>query len=126
MENTVCQRCRAEISAADNFCRRCGLQLKTPDGEEFAEVQIVPEAAPDRPKYADSPGLVLLMLFLVLGPFALPMLWKGRAFSRQWKWILTFLTVAYLLALFWLTWFLIVKLIVEPFVQLRPWENFAG
>jgi hypothetical protein len=126
MEKTVCNRCRAEISTADNFCRQCGRQLKTPDGEEFAEVQVVPEAAPERPKYADNPGLVLLMLFLVLGPFALPMLWKGRAFSHRWKWILTFLTILYVLALFWLTWFLIVKLIVEPFVQLRPWENFAA
>ena len=44
---------------------------------------------------------VLLMLFVVMGPFALPMLWKSPQFSRQAKWILTVLTLIFTV---WLVW----------------------
>lgn len=38
---------------------------------------------------------VLLTLFLVLGPFGLPLLWKSPHFSKLWKQILTVLTLIY-------------------------------
>lgn len=38
---------------------------------------------------------VLLMLFFVLGPFGLPLLWKSPHFSKLWKQILTVLTLVY-------------------------------
>ena len=38
---------------------------------------------------------VLLMLFFVLGPFGLPLLWKSPRFSKLWKQILTALTLIY-------------------------------
>ena len=39
--------------------------------------------------------LVLLFLFLVLGPLALPYLWRSPSFSRRLKVVLTVLVVAY-------------------------------
>lgn len=38
---------------------------------------------------------VLLVLFCVLGPFGLPLLWKSPHFSKPWKQILTVLTLIY-------------------------------
>ncbi len=40
---------------------------------------------------------VLLMLFFVLGPLGLPLLWKSPHFSKLWKQILTALTLIYTL-----------------------------
>ncbi len=40
-------------------------------------------------------GVVLLLLFVVLGPIGLPYLWKSPAFSRGMKIVLTLLVVAY-------------------------------
>ena len=39
--------------------------------------------------------MVLLMLFVVLGPFGLPLLWKSPRFTTRWKQILTVLTLIY-------------------------------
>ena len=44
---------------------------------------------------------VLLLLFVVLGPFALPMLWKSPRFHRSTKWILTVLTLVFTV---WIVW----------------------
>ena len=47
------------------------------------------------PKWYHNKVLVVLMLFLVLGPFGLPLLWKNPLFSKRWKWILTVLILVY-------------------------------
>ncbi len=41
------------------------------------------------------PLWVLILLFLVLGPLALPYLWRSPSFSRRLKVVLTVLVVAY-------------------------------
>lgn len=41
-----------------------------------------------RRRLRDSRAFVLFMLFAVLGPFALPLLFSSRAFSRRWKAVL--------------------------------------
>lgn len=46
-------------------------------------------------KWYHGRGMVLLMLFFVLGPFGLPLLWKSPRFSKPWKQILTALTLVY-------------------------------
>ena len=38
---------------------------------------------------------VLLLLFVVLGPLGLPLLWKSPSFTRAWKIVLTALMVVY-------------------------------
>ena len=53
-----------------------------------------PPHAPDLPWYYRPLG-VLILLFFVLGPLALPYLWKSPRFSQGMKIVLTVATVAY-------------------------------
>jgi len=48
-------------------------------------------APPSPPSWYYRPWAVLVLLFLVLGPLGLPLLWKSPSFTRGWK---IFLTVA--------------------------------
>ncbi len=50
--------------------------------------------------YQTIPYLVL-MLFFVLGPFALPLLWKSNAVSRRVKIVLTILTLGWTVYMVW-------------------------
>lgn len=70
-------------------------------------------------KWYHSVGVVLLLLFFVLGPFGLPILWKSPRFSRAWKQILTALTLLYTASLFWL----IVSAVQES-LRLLSQQNF--
>ena len=45
---------------------------------------------------------MLLMLFVVLGPLGLPLLWKSPRFSKLWKQILTALTLIYTALILWM------------------------
>jgi len=42
------------------------------------------------------PGWVVVLLFLVLGPLALPFLWKSPRFSRSLKLVFTVLVIVYM------------------------------
>ena len=46
-------------------------------------------------KWYYRPLWVLILLFLVLGPLALPYLWRSPSFSHRLKIVLTVLVVAY-------------------------------
>jgi len=50
---------------------------------------------PAPPKWYYRPVWVLILLFLVLGPLALPYLWRSPSFSRRLKVVLTVLALAY-------------------------------
>ena len=52
-----------------------------------------------RPRWYYRPWWVLLMLFLVLGPIGLPLLWKSPRFSRWSKIALTVAVAAYTILL---------------------------
>lgn len=41
------------------------------------------------------PWAVLVLLFLVLGPVGLPLLWRSPSFTRGWKIVLTVAMVVY-------------------------------
>ena len=47
------------------------------------------EGSSSSSKWHQSVLFVLLMLFLVLGPLGLPLLWKSPRFSTLWKILLT-------------------------------------
>jgi len=49
----------------------------------------------DKSNWYASVWFVLLMLFVVLGPLGLPLLWKSSRFSKGAKVILTIATVVY-------------------------------
>ena len=47
------------------------------------------------PAWYYEPWVVLVLLFFVLGPFGLPLLYKSPKFNRLWKTVLTLATIAY-------------------------------
>ncbi len=54
---------------------------------------------PQKPKWYHNIGFVLVMLFLVVGPLGLPLVWKNPTFSRRVKIALTLATIVYTVAL---------------------------
>jgi hypothetical protein len=58
---------------------------------------------PVRENPIDSPWVVLALLLLVLGPFALPFLYKSRAFNLPVKIVLTVVVVAIAVVAIWVT-----------------------
>lgn len=48
-----------------------------------------------------NPWMVVAILFLALGPFGLPLLYKSPKFSRTWKIVLTIVMIPY-------TWWMVV------------------
>ena len=103
LAKTACGRCHALLGAGDKYCRHCGAAAVDPAVRS-------PSAAEPRPW--ENPWVVLSLLFLGLGPFALPMLWRSRRFTRLWKGILTALVIGVTLLVLWLVWFIIERAIL--------------
>jgi hypothetical protein len=99
----VCQRCRASLDADDNYCRRCGAPTANVAGVSGGGWAATDSSA-ERPSWWDRPWFIVLMLFLVLGPLALPLLWRSRQFSLQWKITLTVLVTVLTGWLCWRLW----------------------
>ncbi len=103
IEKIVCPQCCAVLDASDNFCRHCG----RPTGESTA----------GKSTWVESRAIVLVMLFVVLGPLALPLLWRSREFSLPWKIVLTVVMVALTALILYLMWYIIYK-------SLEPLRDF--
>ena len=54
-----------------------------------------PPPASDPPRWYHRPWAVVLLLFVVLGPIGLPLLWRSPSFTRGWKIVLTLAVVVY-------------------------------
>ena len=67
-------------------------------------------------KWYYRPWIVVLLIFLALGPFGLPLVYKSPAFNKTWKIILTFLTLVYTIYLCVVT-FQITYGVVSPFLS---------
>lgn len=65
-----CPKCFQLCDEADNYCRRCGRSLKPGTGFLFSHGGII-------------------LLALVLGPFALPAVWMSKIIGRTAKCIYT-------------------------------------
>ena len=81
----TCASCGATMTAEANYCSRCG----APPGPEPAGA-VAPAI-----KWYYNVWFVLFMLFFVLGPFGLPLVWKHPRFSRWVKIALTALMCLY-------------------------------
>ncbi len=66
-----------------------------------------------------SPWFVLFMILFVLGPFALPLLYKSPRFSRGWKifWTLFVLAIGYLTVVGTIKTYQALKPIYESFLK---------
>ena len=120
VQKIVCRRCFTVLDVSDDFCRRCGAATA---GDATTVAASVGVAATRKSKGTDNPWGVLLMLFVVLGPLALPMLWRSRGFSPLWKTLLTLVMVGVTALLLFLMWFVIAKALV-PLQQLKTLQGF--
>ncbi|HYW80142.1 MAG TPA: hypothetical protein VE890_11225 [Thermoguttaceae bacterium] len=127
IKKIVCHRCYTVLDVGDNFCRQCGAVTGTGPMEipgvrgsgGSAEGPFHSESAQGglRPGWSESPAIVLVSLFVLLGPLALPMLWRSRRFSAAWKIALTVVVVVLTVVMCWLVWYLTMEL-------LRPLREF--
>jgi hypothetical protein len=101
----VCCRCRAPLDASDNYCRRCGAATANVAGLPGHREATQFGGAPAR--WSESPWVILPLLFLILGPFALPLLWRSRRFTTAAKYALTVVTAVYTVFLCWETWVIV-------------------
>ena len=96
------------LDAGDNYCRRCGTPTGT-SGTGRAPTLVDAKAAPSpvQFRYWESRWIVLTLLFVVLGPFAIPLLWRSRRFTLLWKNILTVLVLGWTVLLLWVFWLIL-------------------
>ena len=83
---TVCQRCGATTPEPATFCSQCGQPLDS-------------TRRPANPRWYYNVWFVLFMLFFVVGPFGLPLVWKNPRLSRGVKLVLTVVMMAYTILL---------------------------
>lgn len=112
IEKTVCPHCSGVLDVGDGICRDCGAGTGRPPSEASPQspavaAQPVFDRPRPRPDMAERPGMVLVLLFLVLGPLALPVLWRSSKFSPAWKIALTILVVIQTVIVVWLLWYVI-------------------
>ena len=88
-----CQFCRRELRADFLFCPFCGKRISPPDGSPI--------------RWYHSRYSIVVAL-IVLGPFALPLVWSNPRYSATTKLTLTILILAmtavlvYLLVVLWM------------------------
>jgi hypothetical protein len=112
----VCPKCCAVLEAGDRFCRHCGQAtgdaVVLVDGGPMASPSVRPPTpAASRTPWVENVWVVLLMLFVMLGPLALPMLWRSRKFSLAWKFILTIVVAGFTVIVFVVLWYVFNQLI---------------
>jgi hypothetical protein len=112
IETTVCHGCYALLDAADNYCRHCGIATANLAGLSEGRIAAAsfsgkPVLTPSdqQPRWSESPWVVLPLLFLILGPLALPLLWRSRQFTLLWRSVLTVIMVGLTVFLLWSVWF---------------------
>ena len=88
----ICLACGATTATPATYCRQCGKPLDPTH-----------QPAPSGLKWHQNIWLVLFLLFFVLGPFGLPLVWKNPRFSRAVKVSLTLVTVVYTVVLVQIT-----------------------
>jgi hypothetical protein len=122
LAQATCCRCHAVIDDGDKYCRYCGERADVSDNDGGTEAIDVGDAgtvlppAVSQPGSCESRGAILSLLFLAIGPFALPLLWRSRCFTPFWKKALTGLVLGLTALLLFLLW-LVVKQFILPLRQ---------
>ena len=68
--------------------------------------------------------MIVLLLFAVLGPLALPMLWRSPQFPRFWKVVLTVLVAVVTVFIVWACWYVLNTTVMGPLRELH--EEMEG
>jgi hypothetical protein len=101
VSQTPCGRCSELLDPGDNFCRHCGWMTQV--GAAMVKIGRLPAPVPEKPlSWAENAVIVLLALCLI-GPLAIPMLWRSRRFTRGWKIGLTLAVLAVTVLACWYT-----------------------
>ena len=79
----ICAHCGGDMGPNDAYCRHCG----TKKGKGISW-------------YHHTWGIMIL-LFVVLGPLAIPLLWRSPVISRERKWVLTLACLALFSVIGW-------------------------
>jgi hypothetical protein len=106
----VCRQCSAVLRPDDRFCSVCGAPTRGVIGASpTCEMGPTSDPAAGRTRLIDNPWFILALLFLVLGPLALPLLWRSRGFSLLWKSLLTAVVVLFTVLLVFEAWSLVIQ-----------------
>ncbi len=106
IQKILCLNCHAVLDATDNYCRHCGEPtVILADSGRLRTSAYGYDPASRPTSFFESPWVILPLIFLVLGPLALPLLWRSRQFSPLWKNVLTVITLVYTVFLIVSVWF---------------------
>ena len=89
---TFCMHCGVQEPAGARYCHQCGKPLDP--------TAVSPSA---KSKWYHNIWFVLFLLFFVLGPFGLPLVWKNPRFAPWVRWLLTLAMVVYTILLIQMT-----------------------
>ncbi len=119
LEKIVCRRCFAMLDVGDAFCRHCGVPTCKPDD---SAADLSHDRSTAGPSLWENRWVVLAMLFLVLGPLGLPMLWRSGQFTPGWKVVLSVLVSGLTGAVIGMIWY-VLQVSLEPLTQLRELQR---
>jgi len=86
----TCLMCESPINITAKFCSACGYKLNSVTSVAKPSVAA---------KWYHNIWIVLFLLFFVLGPFGLPLVWKNPRFSQGIKLALTAIMMLYMVFL---------------------------
>ncbi len=72
-----CRKCGAAIAASVNYCSNCGTKQNTGEAWYY------------------RPVWIMLLALFVLGPFALPLVWKSKRMGRGFKVLMAAMILGY-------------------------------
>lgn len=96
-----CPRCARTVEPLDRYCRHCGARLGQEDSILY------------------HPLTIFIIAFTVLGPLAIPMVWRSNQMTRAAKHGMTWLILAYF-ALVLVVGYYLLKYMLEAIARLNP------
>jgi hypothetical protein len=100
-----CSKCHQRLVVGAKFCHNCGAEM-------------TPEEIAKNAHWYHEPVFVLLMIFLFLAIFGLPLLWKSPRFTEWQKVVISIITVAYTGAILWTFYYLVFVVLIPYYNQL--------
>lgn len=76
-QRVLCKKCGRFLEADNAFCPHCGARQSNDDAWYY------------------NPFLILIMAFVALGPFAIPLVWKSKKMTVTVKTAMTVIILAY-------------------------------